>query len=292
MSLEPADETARRVEARLTEWTAWVQDFGPLHGRIGLFTARHYLGPAAQDEERLFWLALIIGYWVWVDDRSDQRLREQTADWAELVQVLERRRECPRTPVPELDFLLRVERGLAPLARGAEDLEEWRLSAARVLEALRLEEEASRTRRQVAYAEYLEAGRHSIAVLNMLLGTALLLGLRLAQRGATPGLLEVERYFSTVARLENDLVSEQRDRGEGCTANALFVVEPWMGGSAHGFIESELQAFLRLLEQALARLGPEDAWGQLIRRAMAAHAAVYTTLGGGRYAGPPVRPTP
>jgi hypothetical protein len=287
MSLDPEDETARRVEARLEEWTVWVPDFERQHGRLGIFTARHYLGPAAQDEERLFWLALIIGYWVWVDDRSDQRLHAHTADWASLVQVLERRRECPPTPELELDFLLRVEQGLAPLARGTADLEQWRLSAARVLEGLRREEEASRARSQVTYAEYLEAGRHSIAVLNMVLGAALLLGLEFARREDSSALSEVERYFSTVARLENDLFSEQRDRGEGCTANALLVLEPWMGHSARGFIQSELQGFLRLLEQALARLGPEDAWRQLIRRAMAAHAAVYTVLGGGRYSAPP-----
>jgi len=282
--LEPADEASRRVEARLGEWTAWVPEFRRPHRLIGLFTARHYLGPAAQDEEHLFWLSLVIGYWVWVDDRSDQRLDEQTADWAHLVEVLERRSAPPEAPAPELDFLLRVERGLSPLARDPADLEGFRLSAARVLDALRCEEEASRQRRLMAYAEYLEVGRHSIAVLNMAVTAALLLDLGLAERRADPRVTEGERFFCTVARLENDLFSEQRDRSEGGTANALLILETWLPRSARGFIESELEAYRRLFDQALAALGPEDAWGQLLRRAMAGHAAVYSTFGGGRYA--------
>jgi hypothetical protein len=283
-AMERVDETGRRIEARIAEWTAWVPDFEPSYAHIGLFTARHYLGRAAQDEERLFWLALVIVYWLWVDDRSDGRLSEQTTDWAHLVRVLEGGSAIPSAPVPELDFLLRVERGLGPLAQSSADVEAWRLSAARVLDALRREEEASRQRRLVAYAEYLEVGGRSIAVGNMAAAAALLLGLPLARLRADFRVHEVERHFCAAARLENDLFSEQRDRREGGTANALLILEAWMGGSGRGFITSELGAYRRLLEEALAALGLEHAFGRLIRRAVAGHAAVYETFAGVRYA--------
>lgn len=266
-----------RLEARVLEWCKGIPEFEPLLATGGAYLAISYLRNQAElDEGRLLPLALAVSFWTWLDDRSDRHIDAPVVVWEDMIAVAQGRLEPVAPCTPEVEFLFKLSRMLKQQARTSADYHWWQATAVSVLKAFIREEEVSRSGQPLSYAEYLAVGAQSITVDNLAAASSLVGGLGLAGRILQPGLEQGIRYLCTVARLENDLVSYEKDRRERCLANATLVMERFMPlQQAVVFVTAERRAYEELLKGVFTRLEPEDPFIQLARNMLDGHAQFY-----------------
>lgn len=271
------DEFETRIQSRILDWSRHLPEFTSSHAVLGAHFAPRYLGERlAEDEERLFLLGLTFSFWFWLDDRSDLHLDAPVVDWQALIAVAQEWPAAAAARTPELYFLGELGRRLEQQAQTPIDHAWWRATMASVLESFAREEQLSRSAQPLSYAEYLVVGAASSTVENLLASASLLGGLGLASRHAEPDVARALRYLCTLTRLENDLHSYEKERQEGCLANAVHIMERFMPvRQALQFIAAEQQAYNELLEGVLEGLEPEDPLVWLVRNARASHTGYY-----------------
>ena len=269
-----------RVLSRLVDWGKGIRDFKRSHAIDGLFITQRYLDEqAAAHEDKLFSLALVLTFWFWLDDRSDDHLAASAVDWPSLLLVLSSQRDEVPWAVPmsiEAEVLLQVSAQLQKEASTNVDHEWWFTSAKYTIRNLLVEERATQTRAVLALADYLEIGLWTSAVPNLMATVSLLYGLDIARRRVERDVAALERYVSIVARLENDLFGVEKERREGTVANAVLLMERYLTKEpAREFIQAEKQAYERRLQESLSALGIRDPLARLVRAMLASHRSYY-----------------
>lgn len=262
----------------MLEWCDGLPGFKSSHAMDSLFVAQGYLGELGEiDRDALFWLALDVTYWYWVDDRTDESLLNPRSDvdWETLFVDLGGGFANGR--VPESDFVCRLGRGLAMRGACKADMDWWLQSTRSTLAAFRFGEEISRGQRMPSFAEYLEVGSWSSTVRNILAAASVIFEMRWASRRTDPLLMDLERYLGLVARLENDVYGFEKERREGCFANAVLLLERVMStNAAAAFVDEQRQAYEMLLVRRLKELKLDDPVARFITNVLAAHRAWYS----------------
>src|SRR5262249_48904475 len=127
---------------------------------------------------------------------------------------------------PESQGFVALRRAiLSRVGAEAPALHLWLETAARTVEAWQRGDMLSRGECDMSYSEYVENGGHSPAVPHITATAALLHGFDVASRLEDAVVARLVRNLSIAARLHNDLVSVEKERAEGCRANAVVLLE-------------------------------------------------------------------
>jgi hypothetical protein len=278
--------------AVLNDLLAWGQDlpgFESNHAVDALILSQGYV-EGLEDDRGLPFFALDLTFIFWMDDRFDCRVKHHTEsmDGQAILQ--------PAPPedcavLDEARCFHRLRARAAELTDRQDELDLWCSTAEDFLHAWHVEEQLSRHLLQLTYAEYLENGISSTTVPHNMSTFSLLYGLDMPARLRDPAFARLIRDLSIVSRLQNDMFSLERDRREGCQANALLLVERFMKpGDAYRFVEAEVEGYRQMLAQDYVRLGDDDPFVRLSRSMTAAleHWYRYQTgryQAGGHHAG-------
>jgi hypothetical protein len=265
------------VLQRVVDWMDGIPDFKRGHASDSLFVAEGYLGDRkASDKDELFLLTLDVTFWYWIDDRTDESLHEQRSrvDWAALFASIDAGLAQPSTP--EAVYLARMAAEIERRSPTRMDFDWWLTSATNTLRAFHAGEQISRTRHAPDFVDYLETGSWSSTVRNILATMSILYRMNWVNRRQNPDLADLERYLGLVARLENDAYGFEKERREGCLANAVLLVESYMTTArAAEFVVAQKAAYESLLGRGLARLSPADPFVQFTSAVLEAHRQWY-----------------
>ena len=268
-----------QVLERMVGWLGDLPGFKRSHASDSLFVAEGYLGARANtDKDQLFLLALDVTYWYWIDDRTDESLDKPTSgvDWERLFAAIDHAGAIVHPVTPEADFLSRLSAELAAVAPSPVDHAWWLTSAERTLRAFHQGERISRGRLTPILAEYLETGSWSSTIRNILSTASILYRMDWANRRRDTRLMDLERYLALIARLENDAYGFEKERREGCFANAVLLMERHLPTqAAKKFIDEQREAYEALLGQGLASLAPDDPFAVLANGFLEAHRKWY-----------------
>lgn len=270
-----ADRVDRETLERMLDWTKDYPGFEPDHAVDSLFVAERYMGADAYtDKEALFWLAIDVTYWYWVDDRTDQSLHQDVGNvnWISLFQDLQEGVE--RGSTPEAEYVVRLARALRARSETEADYAWWFKTMLATLAAFRSGEQISRARSMPALVEYLEVGSWSSTVRNILATASILFRMKWASRRADSTLADMERYLGLIARLENDAYGFEKERREGCFANAVLLMEQFTP-TAKDFIDRQRIAYEELLLSRVEMLPPDDSFRRFTGNVLSSHRAWY-----------------
>ncbi len=271
------DKVDEATLGRMLSWTGELPGFKESHAVDSLFVAQRYMGErATSDREALLWLALDVTFWYWVDDQTDESLHLPVGkvDWRALFSDIEGGLRSSSTP--ESLYLSRLGQSLLEFGGDQAGYEWWLQSAASTLAAFRAGEHISRTKTMPTFVEYLEVGSWSSTVRNILATASVLYRMDWVARRAGPNMSDLERYLGLVARLENDAYGFEKERKEGCFANAVLLMEQFMPtATARAFVEAQKQAYEALLLKGLQALPAEDSFVRFVNAVLEAHRAWY-----------------
>lgn len=122
-----------------------------------------------------------------------------------------------------------------------------------------------------SYAEHLQNGEQSIAVIHSMATISLICGFDMAARLRDPRVSRMLRNLSLMLRLENDLMSAEVERANKVRANAVLLLEELLQrAQAVAFVTIQALGYRRLLERDFEELGARD---PLVKSARALSAA-------------------
>jgi hypothetical protein len=227
-------------------------------------------------------LAVDLAWTFWLDDFFDRAAADARPrpDIKSILTAI----EGGAATTPESQGFAALRRHILPRANpDRRSLHLWTETAARTVEAWRQEEMLSRREREMSYSEYLENGVHSTAVPHIMATASLLHGFDMATRLHDAVVGRLVRNLSVAARLHNDLISVEKERMEGCGANAVLLLERFMPlDASYRFVKDDLDGYERMLARDAEDLGGDDALVRFATILPAAHRA-YTSSSRDRY---------
>jgi Terpene synthase family 2, C-terminal metal binding len=254
----------------LTELNAWCQEiprFTAKHAADGLLFGQNIIAELSQrgvapaggegpySDRAVFLLALDTAFCLWIDDCYDASPESGALiDIDALTRVAD---EPPATP--EAEGFLRFRR------RFREETDEdaayrlWLDSALDMLRAYHENMHVPRSGRQWTYAEYMQNGESSIAVMHIVTTLSLISRFDMPARMRDARFLRIMRNLCRTMRLQNDLASVERERDDGVQSNAVIVMERALPAeAAWSFVLAEREGYERLLRRDLEGLPAGD----------------------------------
>jgi hypothetical protein len=126
------------------------------------------------------------------------------------------------------------------------------------------------------YSEYIDNGVGSSAVPHIVSGASLVYGFELASRLSDARVQSFMRHLSLACRLHNDLSSIEKERREGCLANAALLMDKYLPPEmSRRFVEEEMAGYERMLNEDIASLGEADPLSILARVMPYVHVVLY-----------------
>lgn len=262
----------------LLAWSRGIKGFKHEHATEALHGCSLFLSGVAdghgrmiqgvgdQNRQAAYTFILDMAMLFWLDDCFDEQLLEPH-ELDAVGEVLSGTGPAGTAEAERYQELLAMLAAQAPSDADVALVREYGVAYYRALQAEAL---LSSGKREMSYAEYLENGIDSIAFMRVLASLSTLWGLDMPARRECPRFLRFLRHLCIVGRLQNDLHTLDKDRREGCAANAVVVVERFMpGASAFAFVEEELRGYERLLDKDMDEMERDDPFlrlAQIFRR--------------------------
>lgn len=280
---EPDDAMLERLSA----WGKGLKGFKREHARNALLIVRKYVegvelpdgsrvqGVGVVDPDKLLLFAKDLTWTFWLDEAFDGRDR-YPVDTTDVVNAIFGQQG--KTAEAE-GFVLLDESFREHLRNDASpELALWRATAAAAVTAWGLEHELSRGRTELSYAEYVENGVNSTAVPHIVATASLLYDYHMSSRLDEEAVRRLVRNLSLSCRLHNDLFSVEKERQEGCMANAVLLLDMLFPGiDSQAFVARDLGGYERMISKDVEKLGAEDVFSRLATVMPAAHQVLYTS---------------
>lgn len=282
-------ELDKGILEELLSWGEHVAGFKRSHAVDGLTCVQGYVdglreaggqlvpGVGAPDRQVFFLFALDLAWSFWLDDCFDAHIASEGAlvDVDALIKAGEGEGE-PTTPEAHGYFLLRKE--LMKRSPSASGLRLWLDRGAQLFRAWRAEELLSSKELPMSYSEYIENGVGSSVVPQILATVSVIYGLDMPSRVGDPHFERLVRNLSIISRLQNDYYSAEKERREGCRANAALLMEAFMTPEqASAFVADERRGYERMLDEDIAAIGADDMFCRLAKVMIASQERLYTT---------------
>ena len=217
-------------------------------------------GVGTQNDEASYTFTLDMAMLFWLDDCFDEQILKPY-ELDAIGEMLSGQSSARTTEAKCYQALLDL---LAAQATSDADFALVREYGIAYYRALQAEALLSSGKRPMSYAEYLENGIDSIAFMRVLASLSALWGLGMPERRKCPRFQRFLRHLCLVGRLQNDLHTLEKDRREGCTANAVMMIERFLPRErALAFVEDELRGYERLLDNDMDDLAPDDPFRRL-----------------------------
>lgn len=271
----------------ILEWGRPVLGFKRSHAVDGLTCVQGYVdglddmrgqfvpGMGAPDRHGFFLFALDLAWSFWLDDCFDAHIASGGAlvDVEALIKAGEGE---PTTPEGNGYDLLRKEL----TKRSPSDAERrlWLDSGAHLFRAWRAEELLSSKELPMSYSEYIENGVGSSVVPQILATVSVIYKLDMPSRVGDRHFDRLVRNLSIISRLQNDYYSAEKERREGCRANAVLLLEAFMPPEkASAFVVEERAGYERMLQEDMDAMGADDAFCRLAKVMIASQERLYCT---------------
>lgn len=265
----------RDLLAEIMAWGSKLPGFGRDHARHGVRLARcivegvedreghFHAGMGARHPETMHDLALDIAWIFWLDDCFDSH-PEQSSNRMLCIDDFE---SVDNDAPLEVWSAAEVRAGMRSLKHCSEaDMVLWMDSVVEMTKAFQRNKRASREGEEWTFVEYLDNGELSSATPHFLATVSLLYGLDLAARLTDPTFTRTMRLLCLEMRLENDLVSAEKELEEGDSANVTQIMNRFMPLSiVTEFIEEQRRGFEQMVLDALDDLGPHDPFARAMR---------------------------
>lgn len=276
------------IFAEVNAWGRHLHGFKAEHTRNALIVAQGYIegatgsdgqrveGIGDGDRRKLCLFATDLAWTFWQDETFDSRAPDERSllDVEAVVRAI--RGEPALTE--EAQGFVWLRRAFADYARHEADYLLWQETAAAAVLSWSIEERLSKGLSGMSYSEYVENGFNSTAVPHLVATASLLHGFGLARRNAEETVRRLVRNLSISCRLHNDLFSVDKERREGCLANAVLLLEKMAPGAPwQAFVADDLKGYDRMIDSDAASLGPIDPFARLAKIMPAAHHVLYTT---------------
>lgn len=243
-----------------------LPEFGPQHLRFGLTLARCVVegittvdgralpGLGQREPGTLHDLTADVAWIFWLDDCFDTQ-PDQSSD--KMICITDLDAPDDESPI-EAWSATKVREYLLVGERSDADWELWTSSAVAMTCAFQRNKQRSRENNPFSYEEYLDNGEHSSGVPHFMATVSLVYGLDLATKLSNPIYARLIRNLSLEMRLENDLVSLDKELDEGDCSNSVIVMSAVMDPrAATAFIEAQRAAFERKVLEDVALLGDD-----------------------------------
>lgn len=265
-------------------WGRDIAGFSASHAIDGLTCVQGYVngvmsegrwvpGIGVDDRKKLRLYALDISWLLWMDDVFDKRDGGMLVDLESIIRAI----DGPPT-TPEATGLYYLRKSFESLAANEVDYKFWLDTAAATVTAWSTEERLTRKELTMSYSEYLENSVDGFAVPHIVATANLIYGYNMASRRTDVTIRRIIRNISISSRLLNDLVSIEKERREGCLANACILMERLISSEqSRKFIEDELASYMRMLNTDIAVLGEQDPFSILARVLSETHRLFHTT---------------
>jgi hypothetical protein len=277
----------RDLLAEIMAWGSKLPGFAQSHARQGIRVARCIVegiedrdgnahpGIGAPSPHTLHDLALDIAWNFWLDDCFDSH-PEQSSNRMLCLDDFESS-DTDDAPL-EVWSAAEVRAGMRSVVDASEaGLALWMDSVVEMTKAFQRNKRASREGEEWTFAEYLDNGERSSTVPHVLATIALLYGLDMPQRMTDPAFTRLIRHLSLEIRLENDLMSAEKELEEGDSANVTQIMNRFMPLSiVTDFIEEQRQSYERMVLDDLDALMPDDVFGRAMRLLLEAAHWFYT----------------
>jgi hypothetical protein len=266
----------RDIMSELLAWGAKLPGFGREHARHGIRLARCIVdgvedrngnfipGIGAHHPDGLFDLALDIAWIFWLDDCFDSNPEQSSNRLLVLADFEDSADDAPL----EVWSAAAVRAGMRSVSSKSSDAEGilWMDSVVAMTKAFQRNKRSSRSGVDWTFAEYLDNGEQSSAVPHFLATVSMLYGLDLPQRMTDPSFTRIIRHLSLEMRLENDLVSCEKEMDEGDNANVTMIMMRFMPREdVFEFIEEQRSGYERMVLDDLEELMPDDRLGRVMR---------------------------
>ena len=277
----------RSILAELLVWGRDLEGFKSEHASNALLVVQGYVegvqlpdaprvrGIGSQDIERFSLFAKDLTWTFWLDEWFDSA--ERGANEFLDVDAVVRAIHGGEVRTPESAGFAALARSFAEYSRFGPEYELWKSTAEAAVRAWGVEERLSRGALRLTYDDYVRNGVNSTAVPHIVATASLLYGFRMAVRVAEERVGRLVRNLSISCRLHNDLYSVEKERREGCLANAVLLRESsHPNENQHGFVAEELSIYERRIREDVAALGEGDPFGTLATIMPATHQVLYT----------------
>jgi len=249
-----------------------LPDLKRSQAREAIVLANGYL-PGLEASSARDLLAWDLTLLFWLDDRSDLQTDglPTSVQWVPLLWMLD---HDLHATTPESAAFVRLRERLDAHTRARASLKLWSSTAAQTFRSWAREAQHSAGLRPLTYLQYLENGISSSAVPHILATLALLLPLKLnlTQRLQDHRAHPIVRNLALASRLENDLFSIDKERLEGCQANAVLLLEQEMEpAQACAVVQTHLAVCRKELKNQLAELPAGDPIAGLVHGMIDAH---------------------
>jgi hypothetical protein len=279
----------RTILDELLGWGRALDGFAPEHAENALSVVQGYMdgvggetggwidGIGIKDPDKLRLFAMDLTWTFWLDEFFDGRGDKAYADLDSIVRAI---LDGPAT-TPEARGFYELRSQFGEYAQAKADYRLWQDTAVAAVTSWTLEERLTKGLVTTSYAEYLENGVNSTAVPHIVATASLLYGFKMAARLGEEPVRRLVRDLSISCRLHNDLFSAQKERDEGCMANAVLLLDRLLPGvQAHVFVADELKGYERMLGADIEALGGADPFSRLARIMPESHRVLYTASRG------------
>lgn len=234
-------------------WGSNLPEFQPSHASDAFALCSGYL-EGFGNIDGILPLTQDLAFLLWLDDLSDRDHAATTTLmlWLNLIEVLEGKR-LPQTPPEKL--LHGFSNDMAAHAASEADHRLWVSTLINTILSWQLEAHLSAGDVTLSFMEYLAQGEASSAIPHLMATVSLLYHLEMPQQMQRPLFRQLLRHFAWLARLENDLVSADKERREGCKANAVLLLERHLSASATAIVQAEKEGIERLFLEDCQRIG-------------------------------------
>jgi hypothetical protein len=270
-------------ESVLSELNAWGRDlegFTEKHASDGLAYAESIAGglqnvgvDQAPADRNVLLIAMDTACCLWIDDRFEASEAGSGAP-VDLEALIRAAVKSPTTPEAHGFFLLRSR-----FATEAANESSYRLWLDTALDTFRsYHEDALISQREPSwsYAEYMQNGECSVVVMHIVTTVSLVYRLDMPSRMNSPQFVRLMRNLCRFARLQNDVVSLNKERAQGTRANAVLLLEESMPPKhALAFVEAEASGYERLLSLDRGALDPQDPFAQIVEVILASTRQFY-----------------
>lgn len=261
------------VLGKLLAWGRELYCFDDEHAFDGLILAQNHIegvqgehgicveGLGVRDERTLLLLAMDATWLLWLDDFFDARLTalDEHANWRELITNAIEPSTCP-----EIRGFSLLRSQFAAEAEDQAAYQLWVDSAIDVFGAYHQNALLSRGKRSWSYAEYMQNGETSVGVMHYVATISLLYKFNMPPRMGDARFVRLLRNLCLAMRLQNDLISVEKERSEGDRANAVMIMEEFMPyPQALAFVAEQKKGLERLLRQDRDVLGAQDPFSRV-----------------------------
>jgi hypothetical protein len=265
----------RDVMTELLAWGDQLPGFAREHVRHGIRLARcivegvedrdgnFHPGLGARHPDSFFDLALDIAWIFWLDDCFDSNPEQSSNRLLCLADFEDSADDAPL----EVWSAAAVRAGMRSIQDCPDDEAIlWMDSVVEMTKAFQRNKRSSRSGVDWTFAEYLDNGEQSSAAPHFLATVSMLYGLDLPRRMTDPSFTRILRHLSLEMRLENDLVSCEKEMDEGDNANVILIMNRFMPRDAvFDFIEEQRSGYERMVLDDLDELTPDDPLGRVMR---------------------------